>query len=54
MSKGSPIRQVRIDRKTWALMQRAAAAEGAKRGKPYSVSEWVRAAIVEALKELGL
>jgi len=49
MSKGSPIRQVRINEETWARIQQAAATEGAKRGHTYTVSEWIRAAIDKAL-----
>ena len=47
-AKGSPIRQVRINEEMWARMQQAAADEGARRGKTYSVSELIRDAI-EAL-----
>jgi len=52
MSRGSPIRQIRIDAATWVRVQRAAAIEGARRGKPYSVSEWVRAAVECALSRV--
>ena len=45
MSKGSPIRQVRINREKWARMKKAAATEGAKRGTTYTVSELIRDAI---------
>jgi hypothetical protein len=45
VSKGSPIRQVRVDKDRWKRIQAAAANEGARRGKPYTVSEWIRAAI---------
>lgn len=50
MSKGSPIRQIRMDEEIWARIQRAAADEGARRGKPYSASEWIRAAVDAGLE----
>ena len=35
----------------WASIQRAAAKAGAKRGKPMSVSEWIRSAVIEKLQQ---
>lgn len=34
----------------WALIQKAAAEEGARRGQPMSVAEWIREAIRERLE----
>ena len=45
MSKGSPIRQVRINEKMWKAMKQAAANQGAKLGETYTVSELIRDAI---------
>jgi hypothetical protein len=34
----------------WALIQQAAADEGARRGQPISIAEWIRAAILARLE----
>lgn len=44
------IRQIRMDERLWNSVLRAAANEGARRGKPYSASEWVRSAVEEKLE----
>lgn len=38
-----------ISDELWAACERAAAEAGAKQGKPMSVSEWIRRAILERL-----
>ena len=48
------IRQIRMNDELWGSVLRAAANEGARRGKPYSASEWVRAAIADKLEVEGL
>ena len=35
----------------WARIQRAAANAGAERGKPMSVSEWLRSVVLEKLED---
>ena len=43
-------RNVSISDELWARVERAAAEEGAKRGKPLPVSEWLRGIILEKLE----
>lgn len=38
-----------ISDELWAKVQKAAAEEGAKRGKPMPVSEWLRGLIIEKI-----
>ena len=35
----------------WAACERAAAKDGAKQGKPMSISEWIRKAILAKLEK---
>ena len=35
----------------WTSIQRAAANAGAKRGKPMTVSEWIRSAVIAKLQQ---
>ena len=37
----------------WAEIEKATATAGAKRGKSLSVSEWLRAVVMEKLRRLG-
>lgn len=44
-------RTISISDELWARVEQAAAEEGAKRGKPLPVSEWLRGLILEKLGE---
>lgn len=45
-------RNLYIPAETWASLNRLAAAEGAKQGRPVSISEWIRLAVRRAAKRL--